>query len=77
MYDHNTEPRNTIQYNTKENKNKKISLSKGRIEQINEKKNLILKNKNTFLTFCYFPFFRLHFFSFDDQIQFGLYYFLY
>ena len=47
MYDHNTEPRNTIQYNTKENKNKKISLSKGRIEQINEKKNLILKNKNT------------------------------
>jgi len=47
MYENNTEPRNTIQYNTKENKNKNISLSKGRIAQINEKHNLMLKNKNT------------------------------
>ena len=47
MYENNTEPRNTIQNNTKENKNKNISLSKGRIGQINEKHNLMLKNKNT------------------------------
>ena len=45
MYEHNTEPRNTVQYNSKENNKKKISLSKGRIGQINEKKNLMLKNK--------------------------------
>ena len=47
MYEHNTEPRNTIQYNAKENNVKKISLSKGRIGQITEKKNKMLKNKNT------------------------------
>ena len=47
MYEHNTEPRKNVQYNTKENNDKKISLSKGRIGQINEKKNLMLKNTTT------------------------------
>ena len=47
MYEHNTEPRNTIHYNTKENNDKKISLSKGRIGQIKETKKLMLKNITT------------------------------
>ena len=47
MYEHNTEPRTTIQYNTKEKKDKKKSLSKGRVGQIKEKKNIMLKNKAT------------------------------
>jgi hypothetical protein len=38
MYEYNTEPRTTIQYNTKEKKDKKMSLSKGRVGQIKEKK---------------------------------------
>ena len=47
MYEHNTEPRKSVQYNTKENNDSKASLSKGRIGQINEKKNLMLKNTTT------------------------------